>query len=321
MQYNRRTARLIQNWFVQHGRKHLHICILEEVFKNAWREKELSALPRVNYLGLSRLYRHRMWWEGIKDLPYARTLDGLVHAGKGFRREWEDVFCAALGVTWREQRDECADYSKWRSLLPLFIQDVCHEWGLPAQPAPEALIRNPDLEPASKRLKIAHHTPDKLPRDHGPDCPDILWQRRNRSFAFVVDCQPLAQILNGTAPLKAIEMQPTFERMTAKLFGLLDAGWNPHESIADPIIWHGRENNKIADFIVNMCMDNRSDWSQACPPPVSCFEADGCIILCHTDGGTRANSCSATGCFIEAVMERDGYQHVFPIAMFGPGVI
>ena len=39
--------------------------------------------------------------------------------------------------------------------------------------------------------------------------------------------------------------------------------------------------------------------------------------ICHSDGGTRADSCSAVGWIIEAVVYRGEYKHTFPIAMSG----
>lgn len=39
--------------------------------------------------------------------------------------------------------------------------------------------------------------------------------------------------------------------------------------------------------------------------------------MCHSDGGTRRDSCSAIGWFVEAIVVRDGLRHTFPVAMSG----
>ena len=139
-----------------------------------------------------------------------------------------------------------------------------------------------------------------------------LWQ-----FFFIVDCQPLAQITNGQAPLLQPELAPAFERMTTILFKMIEANWKPHRLSSNPVLWHRRENNKVADFIVNHTMERQSDWFQECRAPIPNVKASEANYICHSDGGTRADSCSATGWIIEAVVTRGEFKHTFPIAMSG----
>ena len=150
---------------------------------------------------LARECRSRFWWEGIKDLFYRRSQDGLVRAGMGHRCEWEDVLCTAFGVSRCLQRDACTDYTQWRRMLPDFCHSVCEKWGLPcigiSQPASIQTLPSPP-----NRAKLKLRSMSDLPRERGLDCPDLGWQAGDRSFAFVVDCKPLAQVLNGHAPLK-----------------------------------------------------------------------------------------------------------------------
>ena len=39
--------------------------------------------------------------------------------------------------------------------------------------------------------------------------------------------------------------------------------------------------------------------------------------VCHSDGGTRANSCSGAAWIIEARVVRDDERYIFPVAMAG----
>ena len=64
-------------------------------------------------------------------------------------------------------------------------------------------------------------------------------------------------------------------------------------------------------------MDCKRDWHQDCAAPLADFSTHGANYLCHSDGGTRVNSCSAAGWFIEAIVVRGDYRHTFPIAMRG----
>jgi len=40
-------------------------------------------------------------------------------------------------------------------------------------------------------------------------------------------------------------------------------------------------------------------------------------FLCHSDGGTRGDSCSAIGWIIEAYVVKEDMRHIFPVAMSG----
>ena len=201
-----------------------HPFTLRVVVGHAWREKSLPTQGTSNFLALSRGYRCRELWESIKDSYYRGSLEGLVHAGMGYRCEWEDVLCTAFDVSWRNLRDCCSCFKEWLKLFPQFAATVCEKWGLPSlqavlgleAPAQEGLIQ--------KRRKVLHPLED-LPRDHGDKCPPVEWWRSHKCFCFIVDCLPLAQVICGHVPLSALEMAPMFERMAGALFNLVDADW------------------------------------------------------------------------------------------------
>ena len=105
--------------------------------------------------------------------------------------------------------------------------------------------------------------------------------------------------------------------MSSRIFDILGAGWNLHLPTADPIIWHGRDFNKIADFLVNYTMDRREDWHQDLLIPSTRHETWKTNLLCHSDGGTREGSCSAAAWIIEAVGVEGHFLRRYPLAMRG----
>ena len=93
------------------------------VFRNSWEERsrQQGALP--GYLSTCMTFRCPAWWESIKDLRSQRAEEGLVHAGKGPRCEWEDVFSSALGTNWRHLRDGCETVQQWQRVLG-FLSEI-----------------------------------------------------------------------------------------------------------------------------------------------------------------------------------------------------
>lgn len=83
------------------------------------------------------------------------------------------------------------------------------------------------------------------------------------------------------------------------------------------MIWHRRENNRIADFIVNHTMDRGSDCFHRFDAPIQNFSIHEANLLCHSDGGTRVGKCSATGWIVEAIVVRGDAKYTFPLAMAG----
>ena len=67
-------------------------------------------------------------------------------------------------------------------------------------------------------------------------------------MGFVVDCKTLAEVACGRCPLAAPGLASLFNRVTLRLFELMDTVWIPHTAISDPILLRRREHNQIADF-------------------------------------------------------------------------
>ena len=313
MAYNSRTHRLLHKWFLQTRRSPIYVKLLSAVFKQAWREKAFKHNSTSNLVALCRNYRNRQWWESMKDLQQHRAQEGLVRNGMGYRCEWEDVFCTAFDVSWRQLRDECEAYEDWKVHLPKFLWTICTKWGLPTMHLPKVEQTLARTSFGVKRRKVSKQD---LPEQHSEARPELEWDGLSGRFVFVVDCKPLSEVMNGSAPLRQLELAPAFERMTADIFNIISIGWTPSSRHADPVVWHRREFNKIADFAVNYTMDLGLDWEHCFKPPID-FKPTDANLVCHSDGGTRAGQCSSAGWFLEAIVVREDVQYSFPIAMAG----
>ena len=95
---------------------------------------------------------------------------------------------------------------------------------------------------------------------------------------------------------------------------MLALGWRLSTSLADPVVWARRDANIIADHLVNYTMDSQTDWTE---DSRNGLNAKDCSIVCHSDGGTRGQSCSGAAWFIEAVSCKNGRQQSDVLAMGG----
>ena len=71
---------------------------------------------------------------------------------------------------------------------------------------------------------------------------------------------------------------------------MIEHGWSPHETVGDPVVWHRRDYNKIADYLANHTMDRQEDWSHVFAIEDADFHISEANMICHSDGGTRDNS-------------------------------
>jgi len=168
-----------------------------------------------------------------------------------------------------------------------------------------------------KRARIHIHPLESLPEGHGEGAPAIQLGGPSKFFVFVTDCKPLADVVNGHAPLKTDELSHLFGRITRNIFSMLSMDWSPPRVVGDPVVWQRREFNQMADYIVNHTMDEKRSWHQIFEPQVQNFSIAEANLIIHSDGGTRAAQCSAAAWVVEACVIRDGHAYTFPLAMAG----
>ena len=161
------------------------------------------------------------------------------------------------------------------------------------------VLRSAPMPERTKRVVL--HTLDNLPSDHDSDCPRLHFWRGAKCVQFIVDCKPLSRVICGHDCLKSPELAPVFERMTTALFHVMGSGWSPHTLCADPVLWHQRECNCLADFLVNYTMDIQQSWEKCFVPTDDGFVLTDANIVSHSDGGTRAGQCSGAAWVVEAI--------------------
>ena len=75
-----------------------------------------------------------------------------------------------------------------------------------------------------------------------------------------------------------------FERITSNIHAIYTAGWRPPRAYDDPIMWQGREENVVADFLANLTMDKKESWQQVCDWPFPSHKIQDCSFVVHSDG-------------------------------------
>ena len=113
-------------------------------------------------------------------------------------------------------------------------------------------------------------------------------------------------------------LAPLLNRITRSFWDIVCCGWRPPRECDDMVLWHRRDWNIRADHLVNFTMDERKSWYQCFPFEPADLER--CNLTIHTDGGTRANSCSAAAWCIEAVVRRGQYETTTTLMIAGTNI-
>ena len=209
-----------------------------------------------------------------------------MHEGIGYRIEWDDGFGVAYGGDWRHKRDSCTTLADWLMLYLEFERTVCARWNLPrpVDPAQRHQDTLPSLPPPAKQRRTDAYSLRELPNSHGEGAPQTEWDGAGGHFCFITDCQPLAGILNGDVVLLNDDLLPLITRVSEKLFEMVEGGWLPNRRGANPIQWHRRCWNKIADHLANHTMNAEKSWNQRFEPPGGWLDAKSVNFLIHTYG-------------------------------------
>ena len=295
--FNLRTALKLQAWFQLTGTWHLHHRALSLIHKAAWRVVSLHVGGQSLPLHWAREHRDEIWWQTVLVFGrHQRIGANLQQRASGHITQWEDVCVATLGLHWKEDRARCDSFEDWDSGKITFINDVCKAWGLPVLPAstvkrplPMQCPDNPTME-----LKRFEDTPlCKLRQD------DKCWPGPPQQFQCVVDCQVLANLLNGTCLLVNPELRPVFVRMARTLAALFDSGWTP-KAAADAVQRRERDWNRGADHLCNVSMDHRRKILEVDVDLLAIRMRSGCNLQIHSDGGLRRGYGAAMGWTITA---------------------
>jgi len=290
--YLQSTARKIEKWYSNLNQPMAHHIVLRNVFRSAWRETNTQVGAGATPLLELRKFRDRCFWNTVKQFPHQQRLrEGLAQRTSGEKPAWEDPLIVAFGLRWRDLREGCQDKKHWRRHERDFINAICRDWKLPQLGSMRA---NTDAEEPFnfEQDRKKHKVQVGL-----PSCVDRLTitsecQSVNCGTAhFVVDCQPIANIMAGKVALSDEEHRPIFTRIgknLARLTSVLDLGIN---ALHDPIMWVERAKNQLADSLCNYTMDLGSSWRHSWEDPRG--DKGTWSVIGFSDGGCRWGQCAA----------------------------
>ena len=177
----------------------------------------------------------------------ARTRNGAsaglrwhVRDRAGPRTEWEDEFVEMWGLAWRDRLHNTPSQAAWKALWPEFAAIVCESWCLPDFYASDRSSTDAGPMPPSPKRRRLEVSIAALPPTHGDG--DLhsapRWFSGSGCFLFVVDCEPLAQVVNGQVPLTDPTLSPVLKRIVARFVRWVGAGWHPLTPWGDPVSWN-----------------------------------------------------------------------------------
>jgi len=269
----------------------VHQRILLAIYADAWHEKIYQAPGGQPHVREIRLCRDRRWWEGLRVVP--SRLREERHSAPGQVCEWEDPFILAYGLDWRSVRDSHPNKFAWLSQSTNFVDTICKEWGLPTVNRPAVMVgdsaRSESQPP--KRLKTDILLTDRPLSHDSPKASSLQldWAALQDCFIFVVDCKPLADVINGHTKLQCDELRDTVEKMVSKLGDIVECNWLPSGLWTDPVRWAPRKHNIVADYLCNCSMDYQKSLHET----FSVVMPRNFNIIVHSDGGARTTCASA----------------------------
>ena len=238
-----------------------------------------------------RDWRSRVWWAGLERVPAHKRVIGVsLHRRKGPVRLWEDVMVEACGIHWRSKRAACSTKRDWDLLSNAAITQLTFKYKLPRPPAVAA---------AAKLLQ------PKVPDAGTPTLAvSQLDLGVGAGLTIVVDCRPLARVLNGTEKLKNGGLEPLCSRATDKLV-CLQHFWNQFHTKPSWISWRPRHLNQLADQAANQCMDNNLDFVDWVDPLPDQSILSDLHVMGFSDGGLRKESGrAAIGWIVVALVDK-----------------
>ena len=214
--------------------------------------------------------------------PDKRRRGETKRARKGLVRMWEDTIVEALGNHWRSTIDLCTNCAEWQGISNKAIDTLIFKWKLP-----KTALSSNDKVYMRIEEKISTTAQQLLM------VSDLEEYTANR-VQFIVDCQPLANIVNGVTPITSENYGPICKRINNNLVAFVDDGASSH-NLACPVIWRPRHFNQLADELANRAMNIGEDFEWFCDTSTNWDTKD--LIIC-SDGGFRAKGKSASAAWI-----------------------
>ena len=105
---------------------------------------------------------------------------------------------------------------------------------------------------------------------------DSSWGGGCKHVNFVVDCEPLAELVAGWAVWKGDTLQPLWVRIGGFLEQIVRKGWKPRDLVEPLVEWTPREYNAEADRIANVVMNEIADVEETYHDTVRTSILEGC---------------------------------------------
>ena len=198
------------------------------------------------------------------------------------------------------------DGGRWKQECTHFIDYVCQLWSLPY--ARDVVERVP-LQLADATAH-GHENLSNLPAMVAHEA-DQQWSHDSHCLSIVVDCEVLANLLNGTVASMSEEHQPVFRRMARALASLLGREWRPRTPRADMVEWRPRKYNVQADRLANYAMNSACRWESVDSDSLRDALRSGCNIRLCSDGGLRYRDGSAGCAWVLYCVQRHGEAWIF----------
>ena len=198
---------------------------------------------------------------------------------------------------------ECTDKTHWNQYTAWSITKIIEKWKLPKSAIPIPKIK----------VKLAEELAKK------PICVMVEKERGPRSLEVIVDCQPLAQIVNGDMKCGSSAAENVLSRTTDLVEQLIRDG---REMEAKPIEWRPRHMNQMADHMVNQALDAKTSgekwWGRKGEPP----GMKGIPLTLFVDGGVRQNSrAGAAGWYLVGTVGPEVLEVACGSMYYGPMVL
>jgi hypothetical protein len=303
--YCKQTALQLKTWYEKHGIQPIHVRVLVAYYVAAWRERCSAIGIGDRPLLWVRLLRARDLWESLKARPIKkRREEQWAQRGQGLSVAWEDLLVKHVGLFWLSgQTRSKQDWMKGRDC---FIQEVCASVGLTLggyrQRRLEREEQKETRDPTKSRLNFKNDMPEA---EEIMDTPSKLltWSRWERCFLFITDSKSLADVVCGRAATANEADAALLGRIVDGLLCMYDAGWRPPRLQDDPVAWMARSNNKVADGLADLTMDQERSWTRAYTISLKPLESN---LVIQTDGGRRSATCAAASLVIGLCAWRDG---------------
>ena len=211
-----------------------------------------------------------------------------MQARTGKTNEWEDPICTALGYDWRHRRDDGTTAKDWKHVTNKATIDLLTGWNMSMGKPVEQKVDRTTQRRKTDHFLEPHPPPVEL------EAEDWTWEAKG--FKMVVDCQPLASVLNGETSWTDDTNQDIGKEVVNQIYT-----WTSRHGLdnlrAQPVVWRQREKNKVADYLARKAMHTKTSWCNI-DSNAAALIAQAAGIIFFSDGGFRPGKNEASAAWL-----------------------